>query len=183
MLMICVCVCVCEMMIINIYCLHSVVYDDSSGFVCIFWIFSHTKEIGLLHLNGRLFYFFYFFVTYTHECTWAFLLFVLTASTWRISWFFTCWPELCHHVSFGFVGCLKTGVMIYLFICYKRFQSRFNVLSQFQKVLSQLFQNKPYDISYSESHSWRQVAAFRLKWMPRLKIFKGMPTLFIQKVI
>lgn len=49
MLMICVCVCVCEMMIINIYCLHIVVYDDSSGSICIFLIFSHTKEIGLLH--------------------------------------------------------------------------------------------------------------------------------------
>lgn len=117
MLMICVCVCVCEMMIINIYCLHSVVYDDSSGFVCIFWIFSHTKEIGLLHLNGRLFYFFYFFVTYTHECTWAFLLFVLTASTWRISWFFTCWPELCVTMyRLGLWGVLRLELwFIYLF--------------------------------------------------------------------
>lgn len=56
------CVCAWEMMIIiNIYCLHTVVYDDSSGFMCIFLTFQHTKEIRLLHLNVRLFFLSFFF--------------------------------------------------------------------------------------------------------------------------
>lgn len=130
-----------EMIIIGIYCLHSVVYDDSSGFVCISLIFSHAKEIGLLHYNFRL------FILYSYS--WMYLNFLVCFNSIMV--YIRVFHSLTSTVSLSlcivwFWAVLRLEFWFFFlfnFICYNRFQTCFNVLDECQKVLSQLCLNRP----------------------------------------
>lgn len=93
----CWCVCVWERDQ-DTECLH-VVFDDSSGFICIFLIFNRTREIGLRRLHFRILFVSVCETHAHHECTW----------TWFSPGHFTLWPD--RHVPFWLVWCLKTYVL------------------------------------------------------------------------
>lgn len=86
---------------INIYCLHGVVYDDSSAwFICIFLISSHTKVIRILHCNVR------HFVLVKHctqKSTWTFFLFI--NSNFLVFLFH--WPALCVTMYHWVLGAVR----------------------------------------------------------------------------
>lgn len=86
-------------------------------FLFVYFCFAATQGKS----DTRLFFFsFLFFGTYTHECTWTFTWFVCNGITAHILVSYSPAGEVrrraCYCVCvFGFVGCLMTGPITYLF--------------------------------------------------------------------
>lgn len=93
-------------------------------FCCVWWFlwfwfvyfwFAATQRKSDTHS-----FVFSFFGTYTHECTWTFMWFVCNGITAHILVSYSPTVDVCRRACycvcvFGFVGCLMTGLIIYLF--------------------------------------------------------------------